>query len=159
MELFLLKFINLCTMADLKTLYQQVILDHNRHPRHYGKTLHGGHTCLGKNPVCGDQFLLTVLLEDNHIKDITFQGEGCAISKASASTMMEMVLGKSTAEADELIQTFVTSLLEDEAPLPQDARIQVFQGVKDFPGRVKCATLAWHTLHDCLHGKNERIEE
>ena len=142
-------------MTALSDLYQEVILDHNKTPRNYRAVEGATHSGLGHNPLCGDQLALYVKVEDGVIRDIGFQGKGCAISKASASLMTEAVKGKTTEEAEALFARF-HDLLTGPPDVKADARsfgkLAVFSGVREFPARVKCATLAWHTLHTALSG-------
>ena len=142
-------------MTALTDLYQEVILDHNKTPRNV-RTVEGAtHSGLGHNPLCGDQLALYVKVEGGVIREIGFQGKGCAISKASASLMTEAVKGKTTEEAEALFQRF-HDLLTGPPDVKPDAKsfgkLAVFSGVREFPARVKCATLAWHTLHTALFG-------
>ena len=142
-------------MTALSDLYQEVILDHNKTPRNFRAVEGATHSGLGHNPLCGDQLALYVKVEDGVIRDIGFQGKGCAISKASASLMTEAVKGKTIEEAEALFQRF-HDLLTGPPDVKADARsfgkLAVFSGVREFPARVKCATLAWHTLHSALSG-------
>lgn len=142
-------------MTALSDLYQEVILDHNKTPRNYRAVEGATHSGLGHNPLCGDQLALYVKVEDGVIREIGFQGKGCAISKASASLMTEAVKGKTTEEAEALFARF-HDLLTGPPDVKADARsfgkLAVFSGVREFPARVKCATLAWHTLHTALSG-------
>jgi nitrogen fixation NifU-like protein len=140
-------------MADSKALYQEVILDHNRKPRNYGALEHASHQAEGHNPLCGDHISVTLNLDDERIDGIAFQGESCAICKASASMMTVNVKGKTRADAEMLIQEFrdlATGKL-DLARLHHVGRLAVFAGVRDLPTRVKCAILPWHTLHAALN--------
>lgn len=138
-------------MSDLRDLYQEVILDHNRSPRNFG-TLEPARTQQGHNPLCGDRLTLYLRVEDGRIADVRFVGTGCAISKASASMMTEAVKGRRVEEARALFDAFHAMLTTDSAAGPGDAvlerlgKLAVFQGVSEYPTRVKCATLAWHTL-------------
>ena len=136
-------------MADTKTLYQEVILDHNKKPRNYGALDDASHKAEGHNPLCGDHISVTLNLNDDRIDGIAFQGASCAICKASASMMTTTVKGKTRADAETLIQEF-----RDMATGKLDlnghhhlGRLAVFAGVRDLPTRVKCAILPWHTLH------------
>ena len=142
-------------MTALSDLYQEVILDHNKTPRNYRAVEGATHSGLGHNPLCGDQLALYVKVEAGVIREIGFQGKGCAISKASASLMTEAVKGKTTEEAEALFARF-HDLLTGPPDVKADARsfgkLAVFSGVREFPARVKCATLAWHTLHTALSG-------
>jgi nitrogen fixation NifU-like protein len=136
-------------MADSKALYQEVILDHNRKPRNYGAIDHASHQAEGHNPLCGDHISVTLDLDGERIADIAFQGESCAICKASASMMTVAVKGKTRVDAEMLIAEFrdmATGKL-DLADPHHIGRLAVFAGVRDLPTRVKCAILPWHTLH------------
>ena len=149
-------------MADLRELYQQVILDHNRSPHNFRKLEEPSRVAVGKNPLCGDQLLLYLKLEGDMIRDVAFEGSGCAISKASASLMTDSVKGKSVAEAEELFGRFhelLTGPPDVKATGADLGKLAVFSGVREFPVRVKCATLAWHTLHSALEGKKEASTE
>ncbi|KAA0226592.1 SUF system NifU family Fe-S cluster assembly protein [bacterium] len=140
-------------MDELRELYQQVILDHNKSPRNFGKLEQANHTSEGYNPLCGDRVNLYVELEGEVIKDISFYGHGCAISKASASVMTTLVKGKSIAEAGELFKKFQQLITSDptaEIDLEEFDKLAIFAGVREFPMRVKCAGLAWHTLKSAL---------
>ena len=145
-------------MADLRELYQEVILEHSKSPRNYRELPSANRKAEGYNPLCGDHFTLYVNVEGDSIRDITFQGSGCAISKASASMMTQSVKGKSKEEAKELFENFhslVTGQMNgNKAEL---GKLAVFSGVSEFPVRVKCATLAWHTLNAALEGKQETV--
>ena len=136
-------------MADSKALYQEVILDHNRKPRNYGAVDHASHHAEGQNPLCGDHISVTLDLAGERIADIAFQGESCAICKASASMMTVAVKGKTRSDAEMLIREFrdmATGKLDLAGP-HHIGRLAVFAGVRDLPTRVKCAILPWHTLH------------
>lgn len=146
-------------MSDLMDLYQEIILDHNRQPRNFGKLPDCNHQAEGYNPLCGDRLNVYLTLVDDVIRDIHFDGSGCAISKASASLMTEAVKGKTLAEAEALFGGFHDLLTGDpsvrgEAPA-ELGKLAVFEGVREFPVRVKCATLAWHTLQAALSGDSE----
>jgi len=147
-------------MTDLRELYQQVILEHSRHPRNFKELENANRTAEGYNPLCGDQLTLYVLLEGDRIVDISFKGSGCAISKASASLMTGAVKGKTLAEAEELfgrVHHMVTR--EHDAVIDEEAvgKLAVLGGVREFPVRVKCATLAWHTLQAALVGGGKSV--
>ena len=147
-------------MPDLRELYQQVILEHSRSPRNFKELENANRTAEGYNPLCGDQLKLYVVLEGDTIVDVAFKGSGCAISKASASLMTGAVKGKTTAEAEELFARFREMLTsEHDAAIDEDAmgKLAVLGGVREFPVRVKCATLAWHTLHAALAGKEKPV--
>jgi nitrogen fixation NifU-like protein len=140
-------------MADTKALYQEVILDHNRKPRNYGAVEGATNKAEGHNPLCGDHLSVTLALEGERIKAIAFQGESCAICKASASMMTAAVKDKLRADAETLIGEFrdmATGKLDPGAP-HHLGRLTVFGGVRDLPTRVKCAILPWHTLHAALN--------
>jgi len=145
-------------MSELRELYQEVILEHSRKPRNFRAPENANHKAEGFNPLCGDHFTVYVQLEDGAIKDIGFQGSGCAISKASASMMTQSLKGKSAAEAEALFSRFhdvVTGHAEgNEENL---GKLAVFAGVSEYPLRVKCATLAWHALRAALQGKQEAV--
>ncbi len=132
----------------LEDLYQELILDHNQHPHHYGELPAYTHTAHGHNPLCGDELDVYLILENNRIQNITFTGQGCAISKASASMMTDELLGKTLEEAQELFENFHELLTKEGATGKKLQKAQVFAGVREFPIRVKCATLAWHTFQE-----------
>jgi nitrogen fixation NifU-like protein len=138
----------------LRELYQEVILDHSRHPRHYGAMDHASHKAEGYNPLCGDRVTVYLQLgEDGRVADIKFEGKGCAISQASASMMVDMLKGRTQAEAEKLMQGFLHLVKgEDASDLPEDdrERLDVMGGISEFPMRVKCATLAWHTYKNAV---------
>jgi nitrogen fixation NifU-like protein len=137
-------------MADPKALYQEVILDHNRKPRNYGVVEGATHKAEGHNPLCGDHLAVTLKLDGERIDAIAFNGESCAICKASASMMTAAVKGKARAEAEGLIHEFrdmATGALDPASEPHHLGRLTVFAGVRDLPTRVKCAILPWHTLH------------
>ena len=139
--------------TELRELYQQVILDHNKKPRNFRVLEGANRTAEGYNPLCGDQITLYLRLEDGVVKDAAFQGKGCAISKASASMMTAAVIGKPLDEVLSLFQRLHTMLtVETGASGDGLGKLAVFAGVREFPSRVKCATLAWHTLHAALCG-------
>ena len=143
-------------MSELSELYQQVILDHNKKPRNFHKLEGANHSAEGYNPLCGDQLTVYLQLEDGAIKDVSFEGSGCAISKAAASMMTQAVKGKTKPEVEQLFQQFiamVTGDTEDEMPSNELGRLTIFAGVREFPVRVKCATLSWHTMHAALNNK------
>ena len=140
-------------MADTKQLYQEVILDHNRKPRNWGVLADASHKAEGHNPLCGDHLTLTLKLNGDSLDTINFQGESCAICKASASMMTTAVKGKSSDDAEQMIREFrdmATGQLDAQAP-NHLGRLTVFAGVRDLPTRVKCAILPWHTLHAALN--------
>ena len=146
-------------MADLRELYQDVILDHSKAPRNYRQLGAGNRRAEGFNPLCGDRYTVYIELDGDAIRDIAFQGSGCAISKASASLMTQSVKGKTQAEVEELFEEF-HKIVTGEAPagngnVPAVGKLSVFAGVSAYPVRVKCATLAWHTLRAALAGTAE----
>ncbi len=143
-------------MSELSELYQQVILDHNKKPRNFRKIEEANRTAEGYNPLCGDQLTVYMQLEDGIVKDISFEGSGCAISKAAASMMTQSVKGKTKEEAETLFDEFhrmVTGELDEEAAPNHLGRLTIFAGVREFPARVKCASLSWHTMHAALEGE------
>jgi len=140
-------------MSELTDLYQELILDHNRRPRNFGALADANRTAKGHNPLCGDKLMLYVRIEGDRIAGISFEGSGCAISKASASLMTDAVKGQSVADADSLFNRFHAMIRTPiDQPVDEDAlgKLAVFAGVREFPMRVKCASLAWHTLHAAL---------
>jgi nitrogen fixation protein NifU and related proteins len=147
-------------MSDLRELYQELIIDHSKRPRNF-RVLEGANRKLdGFNPLCGDKITVFLELENDRVKNIGFQGSGCAISTASASVMTESVKGKTLAEAEVLFDIFhnlVTGKPPAAGKSPELGKLAVFSGVSEFPVRVKCATLAWHTLHAALQGKGEMV--
>ena len=146
-------------MSDLSELYQEVILDHNRSPRNFAKPPETNRTSEGFNPLCGDEVTIHLDLEDGIIRDIGFQGSGCAISKASASVMTTLVKGHTVAEADALFERFhhLVTVGATEAEEEDLGHLIVFAGVHDYPSRVKCASLPWHTLRAALHDAAARV--
>jgi nitrogen fixation protein NifU and related proteins len=147
-------------MSDLRELYQEVLLDHNRRPRNFQKLEGADRKAEGYNPLCGDQVTVYLKLDGDVIREITFQGSGCAISKSSASMMTMSLKGKTRGEAEALFQRFHQMLTGDpgKREVPDGlGKLTVFSGVCEFPIRVKCATLPWHTMHAALEGKAERI--
>jgi nitrogen fixation protein NifU and related proteins len=144
-------------MSDLRELYQEVILEHSRHPRNYRALLSANHRAEGYNPLCGDHYTIYLDVQDGSIRDISFEGSGCAISKASASMMTQSLKGKSAGEAEALFSRF-HNLVTGHAESGDDVgKLAVFAGVSEFPLRVKCATLAWHALRAALNGKQEAV--
>jgi nitrogen fixation NifU-like protein len=144
-------------MSELSELYQQVILDHNKKPRNFHKIEAANHTAEGFNPLCGDQLTVYAQLEDGMLKDVSFEGSGCAISKAAASMMTVAVKGKTRQAAETLFEEFhrmVTGELDEENEPNELGRLKIFSGVREFPVRVKCASLAWHTLKAALEDQS-----
>ncbi|HJW93720.1 MAG TPA: SUF system NifU family Fe-S cluster assembly protein [Thermoanaerobaculia bacterium] len=146
-------------MSDLRELYQQVILDHNKNPRNYREMPNASRKVEGYNPLCGDHYTIFLQIDGDAITDVSFTGNGCAISKASASVMSSMVKGKSRDEAAKLFDTFHRLVTGDASGLDaaELGRLAAFSGVSEFPARVKCATLAWHTLNAALKGDGESV--
>lgn len=145
-------------MADLRDLYQEVILEHSKAPRNYRELPAANHKAEGFNPLCGDHFMLYLDMDGDKIRDIGFQGSGCAISKASASMMTQSVKGKSRQEAEKLFSEFHKLVTGEANGNHADiGKLAAFSGVSEFPVRVKCATLAWHTLHAALAGKQDSV--
>lgn len=146
-------------MSDLRELYQEIILDHNRRPRNFGVPDQSNRTAKGHNPLCGDIVTVYLLLEENIVKDIQFEGKGCAISIASASIMTELIIGKTEAEALELFQSFHDFVTGDDAFELADEleELKALSGVRDYPMRVKCATLAWHSMAAALDGDGDTV--
>jgi len=145
-------------MSDLRELYQQVILDHQKRPRNFRKPDHADRTAQGFNPLCGDKVTVYLSLEGDVIREVTFQGAGCAISTASASMMTEILKGKTLKEVESLFERFHHLVLgKGESDRESLGKLAVFAGVREFPLRVKCATLAWHTLQAALQGSTETV--
>ena len=146
-------------MSELRELYQQVILDHNRKPRNFGKLDGANRTAEGYNPLCGDQVRVYLDIEAGVIRDIRFEGSGCAISKAAASMMTASLKGKTIGEADQLFGRFHDMLTAagNGGAAAELGKLAVFSGVYEFPSRIKCATLPWHTVRAALAGKDEPV--
>ena len=146
-------------MSDLRELYQQVILDHNKNPRNFHEMADATSTVDGYNPLCGDHYTIFLKTDGDKIAEVSFTGSGCAISKASASVMSSTVKGKSKEEAESLFETFHRLVTGDASGLSAAdlGRLAAFSGVSEFPARVKCATLAWHTLRSALEGRDDRV--
>ena len=149
-------------MSELSELYQQVILDHNKKPRNFRELEGANRTAEGFNPLCGDQLTVYMLLDEGVVKDLSFVGTGCAISKASASMMTQAVKGRTREETLALFEEFhrmVTGELDEEAEENHLGRLKIFAGVRDYPARVKCASLPWHTMHAALEGEESATTE
>jgi nitrogen fixation protein NifU and related proteins len=145
-------------MPELRDLYQEVILEHSKAPRNFKAPAGANQKAEGYNPLCGDRFTVYLEMDGDKIREIGFQGAGCAISKASASMMTQSVKGKTKAEAHHIFEhfhEFVTG--HSHGDDPELGKLAVFSGVSEFPMRVKCATLAWHTLEAALEGKQEKV--
>lgn len=149
-------------MSELSELYQQVILDHNKKPRNFHKLENANRHADGYNPLCGDQLVVYLRVEDDQVKDVSFEGSGCAISKASASMMTQAVKGKTKAETETLFNEFhrmAMGELDEENEPNNLGKLTIFAGVREFPARVKCATLSWHTMHAALAGEDTASTE
>ena len=147
-------------MSDLRELYQQVILDHTKKPRNFGKLEQASGFAKGFNPLCGDSVAVYLTVEDGVVKDVRFEGRGCAISTASASLMTEAIKGRSVGKVRALFKRFhdvVTGSLESEPDLEELGKLAVLAGVREFPMRVKCASLAWHTMVSALTGDGQPV--
>jgi nitrogen fixation NifU-like protein len=144
-------------MPEVSDLYQEVIVEHSKRPRNY-RVLEASRKAEGFNPLCGDRFTIYVDVEGDRINDIAFQGSGCAISKASASMMTQVLKGKSTAEAENIFEQFHNVVTgRDGSEAEQLGKLAVFSGVSEFPVRVKCATLAWHALRAALQEQRQPV--
>jgi nitrogen fixation NifU-like protein len=140
-------------MSDLSDLYQEVILDHGRNPRNFRAMTDATATAEGLNPLCGDHYHVFLRMEGDRIADVSFQGNGCAISKASASLMSAALKGKTARDAEDLFQRFHAMVVDGDASQADGlGKLAVLKGVADFPTRVKCASLAWHAMHSALQG-------
>jgi nitrogen fixation NifU-like protein len=146
-------------MSELRDLYQEVILDHYKRPRNFGPLEGADHKAEGHNPLCGDRVTIYLVMDGDVIRNISFQGGGCAISTASASLMTEILKGKNLAEVETLFEEFHDMLTGDPSKPadPAQGKLAVFSGVREFPARVKCATLSWHTLQAALKEQKEPI--
>ena len=147
-------------MSELRELYQSVILDHNKKPRNYGEPDGANRSAEGHNPLCGDHLRVYLALDDGRVAKVGFEGDGCAISRASASLMTQAIEGSSGDEVNALFERFhdlVTSDPTLEADISGLGKLAVFSGVREFPLRVKCATLAWHTLRSALEGDGDAV--
>ncbi len=148
-------------MSDLRELYQTTILDHNKQPRNFRVPEHANRQAAGHNPLCGDRVTVHVRLEDGVVQDVGFQGAGCAISTASASLMTQAVKGRPLAEVEKLFDTFHELVTSDPQRAIDEGRVgklAVLAGVREYPVRVKCATLAWHTLRAALGASSEPVK-
>lgn len=154
-------------MDELRELYQEVILDHGKNPRNFRHPDDANREAKGENPMCGDRFMIYLKLHDGVVEDVAFQGRGCAISTASASMMTEVVKGKTEAEAKALFETFHDLCTKDDhehadhGPVDEEAleKLMVMSGVRQFPVRVKCATLAWHAMNAAIEGQDKASSE
>lgn len=142
-------------MNEIQALYQQMILDHNKNPRNFEQLPEATHSAEGHNPLCGDEVTIYMNIKDGVIVEISFQGSGCAISTSSASIMTTVLKGKTIQEAEEFFKRFhgiVTASMDEHIDNEDLGKLAVFTGVREFPARVKCASLAWHTMNNALHG-------
>ena len=149
-------------MSELSELYQQVILDHNKKPRNFRRMEEANRTAEGFNPLCGDQLTVYLVMDEGVVRDVSFEGSGCAISKAAASMTTQSVKGKTREEAELLFDEFhrmVTGELDESSVPNRLGNLKIFAGVRDFPARVKCASLSWHTLHAALAGEEAATTE
>jgi len=147
-------------MTDLRELYQEVILDHSKKPRNYHRLEAANHEAEGYNPLCGDHIKVYLLVRDGVVEDVAFEGAGCAICTASASMMTQQIKGRSAEEVERLFRNFHALVTEEETlgTSREDlGKLEVFAGVRDYPVRVKCATLPWHTLHAALDNAGEPV--
>jgi len=147
-------------MTDTRSLYEQVILDHNKAPRNFGEMEDADRSEEGYNPLCGDQFTIYIKMDGDTISEIQFQGAGCAISKSSASVMTTLIKGKTSEEAQALFDSFHDMITSDpEAPLSKEdlGKLMVFSGVREYPIRIKCATLPWYTLLAAIAGSSDSV--
>jgi nitrogen fixation NifU-like protein len=144
-------------MSEVSDLYQEVILEHNKNPRNFREIPDADKTADGNNPLCGDALRVYVEMDGDTVRDVSFKGSGCAISKASASMMTQAIKGKSREDAEILFDEFhkmVLGELDEDADENHLGRLKIFAGVREFPARVKCASLSWHTLHAALAGED-----
>lgn len=141
--------------GDLRDLYQQVIMDHNKKPRNFREMTDANHLAHGNNPLCGDALVVYLKLNGDVIEDVSFQGSGCAISVASASLMTEALKGKTVAEADRLYKLVHKQMTGEDIDTSALGKLEVLSGVKEFPARVKCATLSWHTIHSAMDSDHD----
>jgi nitrogen fixation protein NifU and related proteins len=147
-------------MSDLRELYQEVILDHNKSPRNFRRLDEADRVCEGFNPLCGDRLTVFLDLEGDRIKQVTFEGTGCAISRASASLMTDALVGKTVAEAQELFDRFHALVTSDPSQPPDTeglGKLAVLSGVREHPSRVKCATLSWHTFRAAVVSGEKQV--
>jgi nitrogen fixation NifU-like protein len=142
---------------ELRELYRELILDHAKSPRHFGKLENATHRAQGINPLCGDKLTLYLALDDGNIQDAAFEGSGCAISVASASLLTEAVINKPVDEALDFFNALTSRLTGGEMSKIDLGKLKALEGVREFPSRVKCATLAWHALHSAIHERSEPV--
>lgn len=141
--------------ADLRDLYQQVIMDHNKKPRNFREMSDANHLAHGNNPLCGDALVVFVKMNGDIIEDVSFQGSGCAISMASASLMTEALKGKTMDEAEVIYEQVHKQMTSEDADPAVLGKLEVLGGVREFPARVKCATLSWHTVHTAMENDHD----
>jgi len=141
--------------ADLRDLYQQVIMDHNKKPRNFREMTDANHFAHGNNPLCGDALVVYIKMNGDVIEDVSFQGSGCAISVASASLMTEALKGKTVSEAESIYDLVHKQMTGEEVDTSKMGKLEVLSGVKEFPARVKCATLSWHTAHTAMDNDHD----
>lgn len=149
-------------MSELSELYQQVILDHNKKPRNFQQLEGANRVAEGFNPLCGDQLTVYMQVDEGVVRELSFVGTGCAISKASASMMTQALKGKTREEAQKLFEEFhgmVTGEFDEEGAPNTLGRLKIFAGVRDYPARVKCASLSWHTMRAALEGEHRATTE
>ncbi len=146
-------------MSRLDQLYQDVILDHNKNPRNFHRITECTHSSHGQNPLCGDDYWIDLVIQDNTIVDVGFEGKGCAISKASASLMSHVIKGKSLAEAVSTKDAFISLLTQEDPTIDKSqlGRLTILEGVKKFPVRVKCATLIWRAFEDAIESQSGQV--
>lgn len=144
-------------MSDLRDLYQEVILDHSKRPRNHRRPDRFDATAAGHNPLCGDRITVFLTVSDGVLTDVTFEGQGCAISQASASMMTEALRGRTVDEARALFEKFHGAVTGAPGPVDDLGKLAAFEGVREFPVRVKCATLAWHTLRSALDASGAKV--
>jgi nitrogen fixation NifU-like protein len=144
-------------MSDLRDLYQETILDHNKRPRNFKKLENANRSADGYNPLCGDKVKVYLRVEDGRVQDLSFEGSGCAISKASASVMTESLKGKSVQEVESIFKRFRDLVMGKTEDADDLGKLVVFSGVCEFPTRVKCATLAWHALQAALQDSKQAV--
>ena len=148
-------------MSELQELYQDIIMEHNRKPHNFRELADATRTADGFNPFCGDTITVYLMLDDDIVKDVSFQGSGCAISRASASMMTDSIKGKTTTEVEELFDGFhqmLTRGLDGEIEFEDLGDLEMLAGVSEFPTRIKCAVLSWHTLQSALKGTKETVK-
>lgn len=144
-------------MSSLNDLYQETIIDHSKRPRNKGALERPTHSAEGYNPLCGDRVTVQLKIENGRVAAVGFQGVGCAISTASASLMTDAIKGKTAEEAERTFEKFHSLLTEERPPTADLGKLAVFSGVREYPMRVKCATLAWHTLRAALRGEHQPV--